>query len=74
VPDPLAHIDRAPPSRPAKPKRIPRVSARDHDVASLRRLAWRWQGVALIAVDDLEDELVRAIVTELANRMYGPRR
>ena len=70
---PIARLDKAPAPRNA-PKRQPCINARNLSVEELRRLAWTRQGIAMLAVDEIEDDLVRRIVETLATEMYGPRR
>ena len=47
---------------------------RKQEVAEGSRRAWQERGIAMIAVDDLLDDLERQMVINIANRLYGKRR
>ena len=70
--DPLSRLDKAPAPRTA-PKRLPRLSP-NLDVEELRIMAWRRQGVLVVQVDDVKDELINRILCALGDQLYGPRR
>ena len=47
---------------------------RDRHVVEQSCRAWRERGVAMIRVDDLNDDWERQAVTNIANKLYGRRR
>jgi len=54
-------------------RRLPRSLATDDELISMRRAAWRAQGIAVIRPADIRDEWLRQAVVNEATRLYGQR-
>jgi hypothetical protein len=52
---------------------IPNQRASASEMRDLRRQAWREAGVLTVKPDDIPDELIRRILTELGEQLYGQR-
>jgi hypothetical protein len=45
----------------------------ESDLVSMRRAAWRYQGVVVLRPDDVGDDWTRQALIDEANRLYGRR-
>ena len=52
---------------------LPRSLATDDELISMRRAAWRAQGIAVIRPADIRDDWLRQAVVNEATRLYGQR-
>jgi hypothetical protein len=48
-----------------------RTGPSDEDLLTLRRAAWRQQGVIMIRPEDVRDDWTRQVLVNEANRLYG---
>ena len=51
----------------------PRTAPSDEDLLTMRRAAWRTQGVVVLRPDDVRDDWTRQALINEANRLYGRR-
>jgi hypothetical protein len=51
----------------------PRTACSDEDLLSMRRAAWRQQGVVVLRPEDVRDDWTRQALVNEANRLYGRR-
>jgi hypothetical protein len=55
-------------------ERVPtKLSTTSDDLFRLRRAAWRVQGVVVLNVDAIENDVERQMLVNVATRLYGPR-
>ena len=54
-------------------RHLPRTATNDDELFVMRRAAWRKQGIAVLRIDDLRDEIIRQAVVNEATRLYGQR-
>ena len=54
-------------------RHLPRTATNDDELFAMRRAAWRKQGIAVLRIDDLRDEIIRQAVVNEATRLYGQR-
>ncbi|MBK8909258.1 MAG: hypothetical protein IPM60_15675 [Rhodospirillales bacterium] len=52
---------------------LPRSAPTEEELFLMRRAAWRKQGIAVIAPDDIHDDWMRQAVVNEATRLYGRR-
>jgi hypothetical protein len=50
-----------------------RSPSHDSDLVSMRRAAWRHQGVVVLRPEDVRDDWTRQALVNEANRLYGRR-
>ena len=50
-----------------------RTAPSDADLLTMRRAAWRSQGVAVLRPEDVRDDWTRQALINEANRLYGRR-
>jgi hypothetical protein len=50
-----------------------RVAPSDEDLLTMRRAAWRTQGVVVLRPEDVRDDWTRQALINEANRLYGQR-
>lgn len=55
-------------------KHMPQAPLSDDEKHRMAAAAWHQQGIACIAVDEVEDDFERQVVTNVANGRYGKRR
>ena len=54
-------------------RHLPRTATNDDELFAMRRAAWRKQGIAVLRIDDVRDEIIRQAVVNEATRLYGQR-
>ena len=54
-------------------RHLPRTATNDDELFVMRRAAWRKQGIAVLRVDDVRDDIIRQAVVNEATRLYGQR-
>ena len=54
-------------------RHLPRTATNDDELFAMRRAAWRKQGIAVLRIDDVRDEIIRQAVVNEATRLYGER-
>ena len=59
-----SHLARHPPER----------SADDEQLQAMRRAAWRDQGVAVLRPEDINDDWMRQVIVNAAEKLYGKRK
>ena len=54
-------------------RHLPRTATNEDELFAMRRAAWRKQGIAVLRIDDVRDEIIRQAVVNEATRLYGRR-
>ena len=54
-------------------RHLPRAATTEDELFAMRRAAWRKQGIAVLRIDDVADEIIRQAVVNEATRLYGQR-
>jgi hypothetical protein len=54
-------------------RHLPRTAPTDEELFAMRRAAWRKQGIAVIRLADVRDEIIRQALVNEATRLYGCR-
>jgi hypothetical protein len=54
-------------------RHLPRTATGEDELFAMRRAAWRKQGIAVLRIDDVRDEIIRQAVVNEATRLYGQR-
>ena len=54
-------------------RHLPRTATNEDELFAMRRAAWRKQGIAVLRVDDVRDDIIRQAVVNEATRLYGQR-
>jgi hypothetical protein len=54
-------------------RHLPRTAPTDEELFAMRRAAWRKQGIAVIRLADVRDEIIRQALINEATRLYGRR-
>ncbi|MDG4574461.1 MAG: hypothetical protein P9C36_02655 [Defluviicoccus sp.] len=54
-------------------RHLPRTATNDDELFVMRRAAWRKQGIVVLRIDDVRDEIIRQAVVNEATRLYGQR-
>jgi len=54
-------------------RHLPRTATNEDELFAMRRAAWRKQGIAVLRIDDVRDEIIRQAVVNEATRLYGQR-
>ncbi|MDS4011554.1 MAG: hypothetical protein RKK15_09155 [Defluviicoccus sp.] len=54
-------------------RHLPRTAPNEDELFVMRRAAWRKQGIAVLRIDDVRDEIIRQAVVNEATRLYGER-
>ena len=54
-------------------RHLPRTATNEDELFAMRRAAWRKQGIAVLRIDDVRDEIIRQAVVNEAARLYGQR-
>ncbi len=54
-------------------RHLPRTATNEDELFAMRRAAWRKQGIAVLRIDDVRDEIIRQAVVKEATRLYGQR-
>ena len=54
-------------------RHLPRMAMNEDELYDMRRAAWRKQGIAVLRIDDVRDEIIRQAVVNEATRLYGQR-
>lgn len=52
---------------------LPRSMPTEDELFAMRRAAWRKQGIIVLRIDDVRDEIIRQVVAAEATRLYGRR-
>ena len=54
-------------------RHLPRSAPTEDELFAMRRAAWCKQGIVVLRIDDLRDEIIRQAVLDEATRLYGRR-
>ena len=54
-------------------RHLPRSAPTEEELFAMRRAAWRKQGIVVIRLADVRDELMRQALVNEATRLYGQR-
>ena len=54
-------------------RHLPWTATNEDELFAMRRAAWRKQGIAVLRIDDVRDEIIRQAVVNEATRLYGQR-
>jgi hypothetical protein len=54
-------------------RHLPRSLPTEDELFAMRRAAWRQQGIVVLRVADVRDELIRQELVNEATRLYGRR-
>ena len=54
-------------------RHLPETAPSEEELFAMRRAAWRKQGIAVLRIDDVRDEIIRQAVVNEATRLYGQR-
>ena len=54
-------------------RHLPRSLPSEQELFAMRRAAWRQQGIVVLRVADVRDELIRQALVNEATRIYGRR-
>jgi hypothetical protein len=54
-------------------RHVPRSAPTDEELFAMRRAAWRRQGIVVIRLADVRDEIIRQALINEATRLYGQR-
>jgi hypothetical protein len=52
---------------------LPRTLSTEGELFAMRRAAWRQQGIVVIRLADVRDEIIRQAIVNEATRLYGRR-
>ena len=52
-------------------RHLSRTATTEDELFTMRRAAWRRQGIVVITPDDIHDEWIRQAVVNEAERLYG---
>jgi hypothetical protein len=54
-------------------RHLPRSLPTEDELFAMRRAAWRKQGIVVLRIADVHDEIIRQAVADEATRLYGRR-
>jgi hypothetical protein len=54
-------------------RHLPRSLPTEDELLAMRRAAWRKQGIIVLRIDDVRDEIMRQAIVNEATRLYGRR-
>ena len=54
-------------------RHLPQPAPTEQELFAMRRAAWRKQGIVVLRVADVRDELIRQELVNEATRLYGRR-
>jgi hypothetical protein len=54
-------------------QRLPRSLPTEDELFAMRKAAWRKQGIVVIRLADVRDEIIRQAIVNEATRLYGRR-
>ena len=54
-------------------RHLPRSLPTEDELFAMRRAAWRQQGIVVIRLADVRDEIIRQAIVNEATRLYGRR-
>ena len=54
-------------------RHLPQTAPTEQELFAMRRAAWRQQGIVVLRVADVRDELIRQALVNEATRLYGRR-
>jgi hypothetical protein len=54
-------------------RQLPRSLPTEDELFAMRRAAWRKQGIVVIRLADVHDEIIRQALANEATRLYGRR-
>jgi hypothetical protein len=54
-------------------RHLPRSTPTDEELFAMRRAAWRKQGIVVIKLGDVHDDIIRQALVNEATRLYGRR-
>ena len=54
-------------------RHLPRSLPTEDELFAMRRAAWRKQGIVVLRIGDVRDEIIRRAVVDEATRLYGQR-
>ena len=52
---------------------MPKTAPTEEELFAMRRAAWRTQGIVVVRLADVRDEIVRQALINEATRLYGRR-
>ena len=54
-------------------RQLPRAAPTEEELFAMRRAAWTQQGVLVIRLTDVRDDIIRQVLINEATRLYGSR-
>jgi hypothetical protein len=54
-------------------RHLPRPAPTEDELFAMRRTAWRQQGIVVIRLADVRDDIIRQALVNEATRLYGQR-
>ncbi len=54
-------------------RHLPKAAPSEDELFAMRRAAWRRQGIVVIRLADVRDEIIRQALLNEATRLYGRR-
>jgi len=54
-------------------RHLPEAAPTEQELFAMRRAAWRQQGIVVIRLADVRDEIIRQAIVNEATRLYGQR-
>ena len=54
-------------------RRLPETAPTEEELFAMRRAAWRKQGIIVIRLADVRDDIIRQALLKEATRLYGRR-
>ncbi len=54
-------------------RHLPQSAPTEQELFAMRRAAWRRQGIVVIRLADVRDEIIRQALVNEATRLYGKR-
>jgi hypothetical protein len=54
-------------------RHLPRSAPGEEELFAMRRAAWRKQGIVVVRLADVRDEIIRQALVNEATRLYGRR-
>jgi hypothetical protein len=54
-------------------RHLPQTAPTEQELFAMRRVAWRKQGIVVIRLADVRDDIIRQALVNEATRLYGRR-
>ena len=54
-------------------RHLPQTAPTEDELFAMRRAAWRTQGIVVVRLADVRDEIIRQAIVNEATRLYGRR-